>query len=219
MTTLFETLRVEHGRPVRAAGHLRRMARSAAELGIPFDLSAARRAVHGGPPGTWRLRVTLAPDGRLSAERWRFETDPPGTTVKIGWAEERIHSSDPARRHKSSDREVYERGTRTAQEAGLADLVFLNERDELVEGAISTLLVRIGGAVLTPPVSSGALPGVLREAWLARGLVREATLRPDDLRRAERVWIANSLRGLRPARLVGERTGKPNSEGEKEVES
>ena len=204
MTSLFETLRVEDGRPLRGAGHLRRMASSAAELGIPFDLAAAARAVHGGPPGSWRLRATLAPDGRLTVERWRFEPDPPGTTVKIGWADERIHSSDPARRHKSSDRDVYERGTRIAREAGLADLVFLNERGELVEGAISTLLIRVGGAVLTPPLSAGALPGVLRQAWLARALVREATLRPDDLRSAERVWIANSLRGLRPARLVGE---------------
>jgi branched-subunit amino acid aminotransferase/4-amino-4-deoxychorismate lyase len=46
------------------------------------------------------------------------------------------------------------------------------------------------------------LPGVLRDGLLRRGLAREAVLWPADLDRGA-LMVGNSLRGLRPARLVG----------------
>lgn len=74
------------------------------------------------------------------------------------------------------------------------DLVFLNERGEVAEGARSNIFVERDGVLLTPPIESGALPGVLRADLLARGQAREAVLRPADL--AGGFWMGNALRGL-----------------------
>jgi branched-subunit amino acid aminotransferase/4-amino-4-deoxychorismate lyase len=201
--TLFETLRIEDGRAVRGAAHLARLAASAAALGVPFDPDAAAAALSGAPPGLWRLRLTLHPDGRLEVLRRPFRPDPPGAVVPVGWAAERVRSDDPVRRHKTRDRGPYDRGVALARTRGWADVLFLNERGEVVEGAISTLVAEVDGLRLTPPVRAGALPGVLRATLLRRGLVREGSLDPRQLEGASRLWLASSLRGLRRARIAG----------------
>lgn len=200
--TLFETLRAEAGRPVRGPLHLARLRRSAAALGIPLNEAEVDAALADLPGGMLRLRLTVHSDGSVRLESWPFEPDPPETLVTVGWAEEVVRSDDPARRHKSRDRAAYDRGARHAAQAGLADVLFRNERGEVVEGAISTVFAEIDGRVWTPPIAAGALPGVLRATWLACGAARVGTLRPRDLRRATRLWIGSSLRGARRATLT-----------------
>jgi 4-amino-4-deoxychorismate lyase len=85
---------------------------------------------------------------------------------------------------------------------GIDEAIFLNERDELCEGTITNLfLERDDGVLLTPPVSSGCLPGVLRRALLDDGRAQEAVLRPDDLI-GQRFYMGNSLRGLIAAEVA-----------------
>jgi para-aminobenzoate synthetase/4-amino-4-deoxychorismate lyase len=113
----------------------------------------------------------------------------------------RIDSSDPLRRHKTTARKVYDDAlSRLEPGSPVFDLVFLNERGEIAEGARSNVFVERDGCLLTPPLSSGALPGVLRGELLAAGRAREAVLLPDDL--AQGFWLGNALRGLLPVRLA-----------------
>ena len=86
--------------------------------------------------------------------------------------------------------------------AGLFEVLFFNTRGELCEGAFTNVFLRREGRMLTPPVSSGLLPGVLREALLLTGEAEEAVLTQDDLEQAEALWVGNSLRGLIPAALA-----------------
>ena len=78
-------------------------------------------------------------------------------------------------------------------------MVFLNECGEVAEGARSNVFVERDGVLLTPPLASGALPGVLRAELLASGRAREAALRPDDLH--DGFLLGNALRGLIPVGL------------------
>ena len=71
---------------------------------------------------------------------------------------------------------------------------------EVSQHRAGTALVERDGQLLTPPVSSGALPGVLRAQLLASGCAREAVLYPADL--AQGFWLGNALRGLVPVRLL-----------------
>jgi para-aminobenzoate synthetase/4-amino-4-deoxychorismate lyase len=54
--------------------------------------------------------------------------------------------------------------------------------------------------LLTPPLSLGLLPGVLRAELIEKGRAVESHLRPADL--AQGFFLGNSLRGLVPARLM-----------------
>lgn len=101
-----------------------------------------------------------------------------------------------------------------AQVRGLDEVILLNERQEVSECTSANVFAvqdAVNGAsvVLTPPLSSGCLPGIVRELLIevirVPGIiVREQTLALDDLERAAGLFISSSTRALLP---VGEVEG------------
>ncbi len=197
---LIETLRREAGRYPRLDGHLARLRRSAAWLGFTFDEAGLRRQLNALPDdGTWRVRVTLARSGALELQSFPL-ADAPAAPGRARLAAARIDAADPLRRHKTSARALYDAALAgRGDQSPVFDVVFLNTRGEVAEGARSNVFVERGGCLLTPPLSSGALPGVLRAELLASGRAREAVLWPEDLRQG--FWLGNALRGLIAVRL------------------
>ena len=63
-----------------------------------------------------------------------------------------------------------------AREAGADEGLLLGSAGDLCCGAVANLLIRQGGRWLTPPLSSGCLPGVMRGRALELGLAEEAEL-------------------------------------------
>ena len=190
---LIETLRWSSDEGfVRLDAHLDRMARSAKVFGIPFDRE--RLVLPRGDDEDLRVRMTLNEEGAFacttaplgkSPSRWRYAISP-----------KRVQSGDLLARHKTNWREFWEgEAQRLARETGCDEVIFLNERGEVAEGSRSTVFVKRGDTLLTPPLSAGILDGVLRLELIAQGKCREATLTPDDLRKGD-VYFGNSLRGL-----------------------
>jgi 4-amino-4-deoxychorismate lyase len=114
-------------------------------------------------------------------------------------SDERLDPDDPWLRVKTSVRGRYDR-TRAALPPGVDEALFLNTRGEVCEGTITNVFVAAEGALLTPPLASGLLPGILRARLLRQGRAREAVLRPADL--SGSLLVGNALRGLIPARLA-----------------
>ena len=197
---LIETLRRENGHYQRLAGHLSRLRRSADWLGFALDEVALRGCLDAQPAdGIWRVRVTLAKNGNLAARCFPL-ADNPGGIRYARLAATPIDSGDPLRGHKTSERGVYDDALRSLPaDSAIFDVVFLNERGEVAEGARSNVFVERDRQLLTPPLSCGALPGVLRAALLASGEACEAVLWPEDLQQG--FWLGNALRGLIPVCL------------------
>lgn len=195
---VIETLRCDaaHG-PIRLGRHLARMSRTCAALNIPFpddDLDALLARVS----GDFRIRLTVDAKGMAALEQWPFvEATQPW---RVAIAEQHLSSADPWLRIKTTRREIYDKA-RAALPEGVDELIFLNERGEICEGTITNIFVRDGETLLTPPLTSGLLPGILREELLETSKAREAVLRPDDLQGAE-LYIGNSLRGLISAQIT-----------------
>jgi para-aminobenzoate synthetase/4-amino-4-deoxychorismate lyase len=79
-------------------------------------------------------------------------------------------------------------------------VIFLNQRDEVTEGAINNVLIEKNGILYTPPIHCGLLPGVHRRHLLeTQPNVVEKALSLHDLRTADNVYLSNAVRGLRPA--------------------
>jgi para-aminobenzoate synthetase/4-amino-4-deoxychorismate lyase len=95
---------------------------------------------------------------------------------------------------------VYER--RRAERPDVFDVILANREGELTELTIGNLVVELDGELITPPRDAGLLAGTMRAELLDRGEVREAVLRREDLGRARRLWLVNSLRGWVSIRLV-----------------
>ncbi|HEV2611134.1 MAG TPA: aminodeoxychorismate synthase component I [Noviherbaspirillum sp.] len=201
---LFETMHA-----TREAGcrhlerHLRRLAASASHFNIPFDRAAVHseleKACGALPDGPHRLRLAIGRDGGIAIQT--APLSPLEAPVKVLLAREPTMSADPWLRHKTTLRERYDAGWRAAESVGAFDTLFCNEHGELTEGGRSNLFIRRRGRWITPPLSAGVLPGVMRSVLLddPRWDAREGRLTLDDLRGAEEVVVCNALRGALPA--------------------
>jgi para-aminobenzoate synthetase/4-amino-4-deoxychorismate lyase len=194
---IFETLRYSPKDGfVRADLHLERMARSAAAvLGVRFDPATARLMMQAvGGKEDLRVRLSLDEPGHFAvAAEAMEETRGPWSFEVSG---HRVPSGDALARHKTGWRALYDGERERARRAGCDEVVFLNELDELVEGSITNIFLKMGGRLVTPPLASGCLDGCLRRELIARGEVEEGTLSRDDLARADAIYLGNSLRGL-----------------------
>jgi para-aminobenzoate synthetase/4-amino-4-deoxychorismate lyase len=190
---LIETLRWSPGEGfIRLDAHLERMTRSAKFFGIPFDRN--RLVLPQGGNEDLRVRITLSEDGAFACTTAPLGKTPSRWTYAI--SPKRVQSSDLLARHKTNWREIWDdEHARLSRETGCDEVIFLNERGEIAEGSRSTVFVKRGGVLLTPPLSAGILDGILRRELIDQGKCREATLTPDNLCKDE-VFFGNSLRGL-----------------------
>lgn len=205
---LIETLRWEPATGfLRLERHMARLAASAAALGFAHDPEEVRAVLDAAVGGAYplRVRLTLGRDGAADATTAPFEPLPPGAIWMLRIAATRLDSADPLLRHKTTRRHAYEAARAEFSREEADEVLLLNERGEVCEGTITSIFVDAGdGMLLTPPLASGLLEGVLRGELLAGGKAREAVLTESDLRTAGALHAGNSLRGLIPARLASD---------------
>jgi 4-amino-4-deoxychorismate lyase len=199
---LIETLLwTREGGYVLRAGHEARLKASAEALGFAFSHGAFDHALAQANAGVTqerlRVRLALRRDGAFEIAAAPYQPEPADKIWRVAVAKQRFDSRNPLLRHKTTRREIYESALAQAQDADEA--VFLNERDEICEGARTNIFVETDGGLLTPPLSCGLLPGVFRADLLRRGKAREKILKLDNLR--GNFWLGNALRGLLRARL------------------
>lgn len=201
---LIETFRFDpEGGFIRLDRHLARLAHSAAALGFRYDPSGLDRLFADLPrnEGSLRVRLTLDPEGNAEITTSHFLPLADDTIWTLRIAETQVDSGDPLLTHKTSRRAVYQKARAEFSTAEAQEVLLRNKRGEVCEGTITNLFVDRGdGRLLTPPVTSGLLPGVLRSELIDGGRAAEQVLFERDLHNA-RLYVGNSLRGLIPARF------------------
>ncbi|WP_050475949.1 aminodeoxychorismate synthase component I [Herbaspirillum rhizosphaerae] len=187
--------------------HLQRLQRSAYYFNFLFDDTAIRAALNQAcaqlPPATpHRLRLDLHRDGALRLQQGALS--PLAEPVKVFVSPVATASDDLFLRHKTSVRTIYDDAWKNAERGGGFDMLFFNERDELTEGGRSSVFVKLDGRWLTPHLSAGVLPGIMREVLLADPdlAASEANITRTDLARAEEIIVCNALRGMLRAQLA-----------------
>jgi para-aminobenzoate synthetase/4-amino-4-deoxychorismate lyase len=176
------------------------MAASAEHFGFAWNRAEAARVLtelaQQKSEGAWRVRLLADRNGALTAEAHALEPTP--DEYRVGLATAPVTSDNEFLRHKTTERSIY---APHQPEAGLFDVLLYNERDELTEFTKGNVVVELDGRLLTPPLSSGLLPGVLRAELLATGEIQEAVITRADLARATGLWFINGVRGRVPAIL------------------
>ena len=224
---LFETLLVEEGRIRLLAEHLARWQTGAALLALPPPPSAGlleplvaaavgRSGIH-----TGALRFNWS-RGSAGAARG-LDLPAAGAMVPRFWLQltacrpafapltvlisrqERRNPTSLLSRCKTFAYGAQLQARREAREAGAEEALLLATGGELSCGAAANLLVRQGGQWLTPPLTSGCLPGVMRGRALSLGTARETPLMPEALEQGEAAVLINSL-GCRPIHQVERRS-------------
>lgn len=202
--SLIETLRWQPDAGfLRLDQHLRRLARSADALGFrqPQDPKGKlQKEVAGDVP--LRVRLVMTYRGKMEVSATPFEPVPEESVWRLKVAKTRLQSEDSLFRHKTTRREPYEAARAEFSKDVADEVILLNERDEVCEGTITNIFAEAAdGMLLTPPLTSGLLPGVLRAELIRERRARSEVLKLDDLRH-RRLFVGNSLRGLIRAELV-----------------
>jgi len=200
---LIETFRWEpESGGLRLPLHKTRMKDAAKALGYPFDEAALEAALL--PLEAYktpqRVRLTLNAKGRFNFTHADYV---PLTGLKISLSKYPLTLQFQNTAQKISHRQFYD-GERERLKAltGGNEVLFLNADGNLTEGSFTSLFIEKDGQLLTPPLSAGLLPGILRQDLLKAGRAHEKTLTPDMLEQADAIYLGNSLRGLIPATLI-----------------
>lgn len=191
----------------RLEGHLERMKASATLFGFTFDRHAARNELQA---ATFRLRTArrvrlmLAKSGAVAIEVSAMP-ELRTTPMQVAIVPLPVAPHDFRLRHKTSDRGFHD-ATRRRSDAD--EVVFTDPAGFLTEGSFTSIFVERDGMLVTPPLSRGLLPGVLRADLIASGRAIEGDLSPADL--AGGFLLGNALRGLFSAIVA---VAKSNADG------
>jgi len=218
---VFETMLAAGAKLFRSDEHLERLARGASLLAI--DLPPAERllaamldtlSANGLSKAVVRLTVSRGPDPGRGLEVSpdvaptiivRVSPHEPRTPGQAGLAAVfstiRRNESSPLSRVKCLSYADNVLARLEARRRGADDAVLLNTAGEVCCASAANLFVVKGGSLVTPPVESGALPGVTRrcvmELAAARGLtIREAPVLPGDLWAADEAFLTNTVIGV-----------------------
>ncbi len=182
-------------------GHVRRLERSAAHFRFPLDATALRSQLleysRQLPNEARKVRLELSSTGAI-----QFSHQPvkPNRPLVAALSDNPVDSTDPFLPHKTSHRELFEEALAAHPDA--QEVLLWNERGELTETCHGNLVLEIAGRRLTPPLSSGLLPGVFRAHLLERGEIQEQVLPVGALEKASAVFMINSVRRWCELRLI-----------------
>jgi branched-chain amino acid aminotransferase len=233
--SIYEVIRTRNGRLFAWQEHLDRLRASADSLAMRLDLDdreivrrlLAAMTATGLPEHYLRIVVTrgtgTAPSIDLRAApgpcRWVIlaRSLPPAPGPVRLQTIERLRNDrralDPAAKTGNYLNNVL--GLHEAQAQGGTDCLFLNGSGHVTEASTSNLFARLDGAWCTPPCEAGILRGVTRallvEFLRGRGeAVHETNMTPDDLRRADALFLSSTLRDVGAASHLD---GMPMPEG------
>ena len=182
--------------------HFARLASSASALGYAFDeiqMQSALQKIQA--DSQQKCRLVLSENGSLSVEHEDYKPFP--LPIKLALSKHALSLGVQEYRHKVLARDFYDgERSRVSALTGALEVIFLNPEDEICEGSFSSLFAEIDGQLVTPPLSSGLLPGVLRSKLLQTGEAISQKLTKKDLECADKIYIGNSLRGMLPAEFI-----------------
>ena len=216
---VFETIKVENGRPFAVRRHLERLVRSAVGLGLPApDVAAIETGIEAVvEPGMQfaRLRITYTGGvSPLSSDRGTSgptiliatqEIERPSATsaiVTVPWV--RNERSAVAGLKTTSYAENV-RALAYAKERGGSEAIFANTIGNLAEGTGANIFCVYDGELVTPTLDSGALAGVTRGLileWFG-GVERDVPL--EQLSQAEEIFLTSTTRDVQGIHRVDDR--------------
>jgi para-aminobenzoate synthetase/4-amino-4-deoxychorismate lyase len=150
-----------------------------------------------------RLRLLLSRNSGFSFETSVLDENPLETNYKWRTGVEKLHLSSQNRffYHKTTNRKVYDEVLSKFPECN--DVILINERNEVTESCFANVVIEKKGVLYTPFLSSGLLPGTMRQFLVDKKKVREKNVYFEELFNCDKVFLVNSVRGFIEADIFG----------------
>jgi len=204
---IFETLRTENGVAMFVQEHILRANLSASALGkvLPAE-SEIRRAIeivaNDSPYGVGRLRLMFGEDFIAIHDPYQAPTK----NAQIELLQTELASGRVV--YKTYPYDVNLDLLAKAASRGFDEVLIENASGELTEGAVSNFIFLSNDQWLTPPLSSGLLPGIIRGVAIDAGLASEKIMYAKDIDQITHGFVLSSLRLAQPISMLAERALK-----------
>ena len=216
---IFETVRVENGKPILIEYHYRRFKQSSTTLNLPLHLSFEEftgKVVEAAEDGIKLVRITLFENGQVkinvrTCRKRKSVTLLPISSIKRCFS--------PLTLHKTIDIMDSLLAIKEAQKQGYDEALIFDEKGFVSETAFANVFFYSNGILFTPSLKTGCLPGTRREFIknLCRDMgisIIEGFFHLEDLLYADEVFITSAREDVCPVvRIknfpVKEPPGKP----------
>ncbi len=240
--SLFETLLVKQGVTQFWAAHWQRLEKGCAALNLPLPYSTDALATAAAQlidhqqahQGRWTLRLTLSggAGGRGLVPTASARTIATTCIMHLTQAPSRpaamaLHISQMPRLaghpHAGFKTAAYLDNICARREAlahGADAAILLNQHQRVASACAANLFIGDANRLITPPVSEGALAGVIRNILLAANdknklpQIEEAAIHIDQIKTAPIIFMTNSLMELMPAFIGTQTSNAPSPQTE-----
>ena len=217
---LFESIRIDAGRPVWWEEHRQRLARGCAVLGLdmppPALLADELAQLCSSENGVLRLLLTradaargYAPAAAATTRRILVFSDAPpvaATPLVLGLATLRLGIQPQLAGLKHLNRLEQVLAARECAELGVDECLLLDADGAVTCGIAGNLFIVSNGRLRTPLLDRCGIAGTCRE-WILRthSGVREERLDSTAVDAADELFLCNSVRGILPVGQLGAR--------------
>lgn len=231
---LFETVRYDNQRAAHFKQHWNRLKLGCKILSIPLpisekgaqqqicallkqnqldnDLASVRITITRGP-GPRGLVIPKSIQPTLMIQCFPLP-EKKQTPIDIMHSNIRINEHSPTRQFKSLSYTDHIIAREQAISAGYDDALLYNTKGQLVSASCANIFLVINNTLFTPPLSSGALPGIMRQHIISNAKqagipVHEKNFSQEDCKDVEQAFITNALIQLTPIKQLSDQALQP----------
>lgn len=196
---IFETIKTVDNKPWAMSRHMRRAVSSARKIGLRMPSEELiREAVQKlctaekYPYGV--LRISFGQNGNWSAVHLPYEPIRQGAKL-LSYDKEIAILGQPIKSYPYTHRlEILE----AIKLLGADEAIVCNEKGKVCEGSVTNLLLRIEDTWVTPPISDGVLPGVMRALVIEYCGVSVRSIDVSEILLVQSAFLLSSLRIAQP---------------------
>ena len=199
---IFETIKTVDGKPIALGRHMRRALESALELGITLPSeelirTEIQRVLQETPHEVGRLRLCFGQNlFHLAHDIYTVQSEP----ARLNFYSQTVIGAV----HKLFPYDYRFALIEAANDEGYHDSILFNEKNEITETAVANLAFLISGEWVTPPISSGILPGVVRAIAIENCGVKVRPIHISEIPEVESGFMLSSLRIAQPISHIGD---------------
>ena len=212
---IFETVKTVGGQPWALSRHMRRALNTARRNDHPFPNEelirwAVSETITVNPFAFGRLRILFGDDGSLCVTHQEYaELTKPAI---LGIRHHAVASNGIVEKRYPYDQNL--QLLKEAHNAGFDDFLQINSQGYVTETAIANLVFKFDGEWVTPPLSDGVLPGVMRALLVEKDGVIVRQIQANRLNQIECGFVVSSLKIAHPIAEIEGRSLQISKESE-----
>ncbi len=217
---VFETIKTVENKPWALSRHMRRAVASAQQLGLQIptedlvrnsveNLLDTQQHAHG------LLRLSFGKNGNWSAVHLAYEPVKRGAKL-LTYDKAIVVQGQPIKSYPYTHRlKILE----AIKLLGADEAIVCNDKGKICEGSVTNLLLRIDDKWVTPPISDGVLPGVMRALVIEYCGVSVRSIDRSEISRVQSAFLLSSLRIAQPVTAIDGREVEQSAEFLAEIEA